>query len=105
MSNWEAVTSKTDKALIDALVTFRKRGMAYGDNHQRVGAALQALFANDKIRLESPDDFERFTIVVLILVKLTRYAVSWPLGHKDSIHDLIVYAAMLEARTDDDSNV
>jgi hypothetical protein len=84
-----------------ALNTFMERGAIYRDNHQRVGAALAALFP-DGIEVSSADDHERLALITLIMVKLTRYATEWNNGgHKDSIHDCIVYSAMLEARTAD----
>jgi hypothetical protein len=34
---------------------------------------------------------------MLIIVKLTRYVINWNQGgHQDSIHDAMVYCAMLE---------
>ena len=84
--------------LVDAAKTFAKRRAVYGDNWKRAGAALQALFPNG-ITLATSDDHDRFHILSLIIVKLSRYTVSWDRGemHQDSIHDAAVYCAMLEA--------
>jgi hypothetical protein len=82
-----------------AAKTYRERNAVYGDNHDRLGAMLAASFPRG-LKLESTHDHERFALFSLILVKLSRYAVAWENGgHKDSIHDVIVYAAMLEERT------
>src|SRR5262245_10000415 len=99
MSDWIHATTETKRLLQKALDTFQDRGAIYRDNHQRLGALMDALFPQGVI-LKSADDHERFALISLLLVKLSRYAVEWNNGgHQDSIHDIIVYAAMLEART------
>lgn len=75
--------------------TFIKRNKVYGDNYKRAAAALQGLFP-DGIELKTSVDQERYQIFNLIIVKLSRYAVQWERGHRDSIHDTAVYAALLE---------
>src|SRR5215475_10305718 len=101
MSNYKKVTEETTASLRMALNTFMERGAVYRDNHQRVGAALAGLFP-EGITIQTADDHERLALITLIVVKLTRYATEWNNGgHKDSIHDCIVYSAMLEARTAD----
>lgn len=85
-----------DKILADAAKTFRDRHKVYGDNYKRVGAATQALFP-DGVTLKTSNDHDRFHILSLIMVKLSRYCVNWEKGgHPDSIHDAAVYCAMLE---------
>jgi hypothetical protein len=76
--------------------TFRERGVAYKDNVQRVGKALAAFFP-EGLDLRSAEDQERFQIFVMVVVKLSRYAVNFAKGHQDSIRDLTVYGAILEA--------
>lgn len=76
--------------------TFEQRNKVYGDNYTRVGKALAALFPAGLV-LRTPDDHNRFQIFNLIVVKLSRYCVNWDEGHQDSIHDAMVYCAMLEA--------
>lgn len=87
--------------LADAASTFAARRAIYGDNWKRVGEMTKALFPNG-VKLLSSDDHDRFHILSLIMVKLSRYAVSWDRGemHKDSVHDAAVYCAMLEAIDD-----
>lgn len=82
--------------LQDASDTYAERNKVYGNNYERAGAALDALFP-DGITLKSVRDHERYQIFSLILVKLSRYANNWEEGgHLDSIHDTAVYAAILE---------
>jgi hypothetical protein len=75
--------------------TFRERNATYGDNYTRIGPTLALLYP-DGITLKTPDDFVRFHFIVLIVVKLTRFTSSGS-THIDSVHDLGVYAAMLES--------
>ncbi len=84
-----------DKILDAAAETFRKRNKVYGDNYTRAGEALAAMFPQG-VTLKTADDHNRFQIFNLIFVKLSRYAVQWHSGHKDSIHDAAVYSAILE---------
>lgn len=74
--------------------TYRKRNAIYGDNFRMVGPMMRVLFPSGV-----PADVlhsDQFHLFELILVKLSRFAVS-NLQHKDSIHDAAVYAAMIEA--------
>lgn len=98
MSEFYEMTEKTAAILQEAATTFKERGGVYKDNHQRVGAVLAALFP-DGITLMTEDEHERFALIMLNAVKMTRDAVAWPNGHQDSLRDMIVYSAMLEART------
>lgn len=76
--------------------TYRERNKVYGDNYKRVGEAMRAMFP-EGVALVSADDHNRFQIFNLIMVKLSRYCVNWSKGgHADSIHDAMVYCAMLE---------
>ncbi len=95
---------KPNEILEAAAITFAEKNAEYGENYRRVGPTLVALFGGEPITLSSEKDHERFHILMLIVVKLTRYTVNWDKGgHKDSIHDAAVYAAMLEA-IDDETN-
>lgn len=89
--------SKSPHELLrEGAATFEQRNKVYGDNYLRVGNALAALFPAG-VKLRTVDDHNRFQIFNLILVKLSRYCVNWNDGHPDSIHDAMVYCAMLEA--------
>lgn len=75
--------------------TFEERNAKYKDNYKIVGAVMAALFPNG-VTLRTPEDFERWHLQELMIVKLTRFAVSG-LVHRDSIHDGTVYGALVES--------
>lgn len=75
--------------------TYRERNKIYGDNYKRVGAVMAALFPGG-VNLSTVEDFNTWHLFELMVVKLTRFANSG-LTHQDSIHDLAVYAAMVES--------
>ncbi len=74
--------------------TFRERNAVYGDNYKMVGPIMAILFPKGVTVeiLQSP----QFHLVELIVVKLSRFAVSL-LKHRDSVHDIAVYGAMIES--------
>ncbi len=83
--------------LAEAAETYRARNAVYGDNFMKVGKIMEALFP-DGIVLSTADDHNRFHIFALAVIKMTRYVQNWNAGgHKDSIHDMTVYCAMLES--------
>ena len=74
--------------------TFRERQKEYGSNFRMVAPIMAILFPNGV-----PSDLvtsDKFHLFELIIVKLSRFAISG-MTHQDSIHDLGVYAAMVEA--------
>jgi hypothetical protein len=80
--------------LDDMAATFRERNAVYGDNFKMVGRMMAVLFPKG-----APPELlhsDQFHLFELILVKLSRYAISG-LEHVDSIHDAGVYCAMCEA--------
>jgi len=76
--------------------TFNDRNRAYGDTFMRIGPIMQGLFPSG-ISISSPDQWNRITLLMNLAGKLARYVANPHLGHGDSIHDAINYAAMLEA--------
>jgi len=78
--------------------TFRERNAQYKDNAVLVGQVMKVFFP-DGVKLESDKDFEIWHLFELVIVKLTRF-VNSGLTHKDSIHDMAVYAAMIELLVD-----
>lgn len=81
--------------------TYRERNAVYGDNFRMVGPMMQILFPKGvPPEVLHSDQFHLFE---LILVKLSRFAVS-QLKHKDSIHDSAVYGAMIEAIIDEQNS-
>lgn len=81
--------------LKEAGETYAERHKVYGDNYKLVGKVLEQLFP-DGITLKTADDHNRFHIMMLSVVKLSRYVNNWDSGgHDDSLLDLSVYSAML----------
>ena len=110
-SSWDAgedhrcqyATKVAPDLLLSAEATFRQRNAIYGNNYQRAGALLLALFPEDGIpAVTTPDAALRLSLMVDCAKKLQRYAHNFTRGgHQDSAHDLIVYAAMLEEATNE----
>jgi len=76
--------------------TFRQRNAVYGNNYEMVGELMTVLHGKDAGDLQqSSEDHVVFHLWSLMIVKLSRFAISG-LSHQDSIHDLAVYAAMIE---------
>ena len=81
--------------LISAAKTFEERNEVYGDTYKRHGDVSLALFP-DGVTLETAEDQNRYACLNMIIGKLTRYATNFEEGgHQDSLHDISVYAAML----------
>lgn len=78
-----------------AAETFRERNAVYKDNAGKVGEVMAVLFPNG-VQLKTEADHKFYHLFELLVVKLTRFTNSG-LTHEDSIHDLMVYAGMLEA--------
>jgi len=87
----------TDKILDEAADTFRKRFPVYGKNAPKIGGAMAAMFP-EGITLRTPEDFTRFYLLIMVITKLSRYVNNFTNGgHKDSLVDAAVYAAMLQS--------
>jgi hypothetical protein len=79
--------------LMAAAATCRERSAVYGDNFRMIAPMVRILFPNGvPAGLVETDAWHLFE---LKLVKLSRFAVSG-LTHLDSIHDDMVYSAMIE---------
>lgn len=79
---------------------FEKKNAQYKSNWRQTAPFIKALFP-EGIKLESESDINRFQFVLMIGTKLLRYSNNWKTPHKDSIQDLIVYAALLDACDDE----
>lgn len=75
--------------------TFKDRNAIYGDNYKMVGELMEVLHPEGFTQL-TKEDHELGHLWSLMIVKLSRFAISG-LTHKDSVHDLAVYCAMIEA--------
>jgi hypothetical protein len=84
-----------DEILIAMADTYRERSKQYGNNWRKIGAVMMALYPTG-LTLETEDDFNKFHLFLLSMVKLTRLSESG-LSHQDSAHDNAVYSAMLES--------
>jgi hypothetical protein len=87
--------------LIDMAETYRERNKVYGDNFLKVGKIMEILHGPDSAApasglVATAEDFNKWHLYELMIVKLTRFANSG-LTHRDSIHDMSVYGAMLES--------
>lgn len=99
MNSLDIQSQRTAADVLEEMAaTYRARNAVYGDNFRRVGPMMRVLFPQGVApKLLHSDQFHLFE---LMLVKLSRFAVS-ELRHKDSIHDCGVYSAMIEAILDD----
>jgi NADH dehydrogenase/NADH:ubiquinone oxidoreductase subunit G len=84
-----------DTVLAEMSKTFKERNAVYKDNYKKVGQVMSVLFP-DGVQLNTAADFDKWHLFELMIVKLTRF-VNADLNHKDSIHDIAVYSAMIEA--------
>lgn len=85
--------------LDDMAATYRERNKLYGNNYKDFGKILAVMFPNG-VTLNVPGDYNRFSLLSMVVAKMTRYALNFDRGgHLDSAHDAGVYAAMLEEVT------
>jgi hypothetical protein len=83
--------------LQSAADTYRERNAVYKDNFRAVGRVMEALFPNGQT-IHSREEFDRWHLFELVIVKLTRYVSNFnDGGHEDSIIDMIPYLAMINA--------
>jgi hypothetical protein len=74
---------------------FRERNAQYGDSFLDFGPMAAAMLPKG-IDLKTPDDWNRFALFFMCMVKLHRYAMKFESGgQQDSLDDLAVYAQML----------
>ena len=82
--------------LLDAVQTFEERQLVYSDNYKRLANAMVAMYPNG-LNISTQEDWCRIYFFLAMVTKLSRYATNWHKGHKDSLMDTAVYAAMLAA--------
>lgn len=86
--------------LKDSAKTQAEREAIYGENYKQHGKVMTALFPKG-VLLETVHDFNRFGVLNMKVAKLTRYCQNFSNGgHPDSIHDDVVYSAILEELDD-----
>jgi hypothetical protein len=79
--------------LQEALATNIERDAVYKDGWRTHALVMLALFP-EGIPARTMEEMARFGFLSMIVTKLVRYCTFMP--HPDSIHDLGVYAFMLE---------
>lgn len=88
--------------LFTAAQTFSDRNKVYGDSFKKFGPVMVGMFPHG-LCCKSIEDFNRLGAFVHCVDKLMRYASQFEKGgHKDSAHDLMPYAAILESLTKGD---
>jgi len=81
--------------LTEAAKTFEERSKVYGEAYRQHGDVMSALLP-EGVELVEALDYNRYGVLNMIVSKLVRYAHNFEEGgHKDSLHDISVYAAML----------
>ena len=95
---------KPEQHLDAAKKTFTERNSGYKDTWKKAGRVTYELFegVTDTKHLDS-HGLNKLHIVFHIVGKLCRY-VNSGMKHKDSIHDIINYAAMLYSLNDEDKD-
>ena len=83
--------------LQDAAKTFAERDKVYGSAYKRQGKVLAALFPNG-LNLITEEDFCKFALLSMIVGKVNRWTTAFSSRnkHEDSLHDLGIYAFMLQ---------
>lgn len=79
---------------------FAKRNAVYKDNFRMYGRLMAALFP-DGFSAATEKEHNKDHLFMLAMVKLTRYAINYREGHKDSLDDMIVYLSMVAALDDE----
>lgn len=80
--------------------TFSQRHTTYGDSYLTFGEVAAALWPRG-LAVSSVAEFNRLGVLTQIIGKLVRYTGAGQ--HKDSAHDMAVYAAILESLTDEEA--
>ena len=87
---------KVPEILAEAAKTYRERSDMYPGTYYDHGKIMKVFFP-EGLKLDTVEDFNRFGLFHELVKKLHRYSKSREDGgHQDSIHDLGVYAFMLE---------
>ena len=92
-------TPTVPELLRAAAATYEERNAVYKDNYKRIGAIFCEMFP-EGLSVNTPEEWNRLFLLVQSVSKVTRYASQFSFGgHLDSVHDAIVYSAMLEELT------
>ena len=90
------MTETVPEMLRECAETYEARSPFYGDSYKTFGRVMRELFPGNAIKLNTVDDFNRYSVLVMIVGKLIRYCENMDKGgHDDSLLDLAVYSQML----------
>lgn len=81
--------------LEESAEVYKERSAVYKDNFRTVGRVMYALFPDGRPGLQFPEDYDRWHIFELVIVKLTRYANNYDTPHEDSLLDMLPYLGIL----------
>src|SRR3954468_1205500 len=88
-----ALFPRADELMDQAVGTYRERNAVYGSSYHKHGHVMAALYP-EGLKLVTPHDFNLMGCLNMIISKLCR--LSQTPEHRDSIHDIGVYAFMYE---------
>jgi hypothetical protein len=88
-----AIHKKADELMQEAVLTYRERNAVYGSSYHKHGQVMAALYTKG-LTLVTPHDFNLMGCLNMIISKICR--LSQTPDHRDSIHDIGVYAFMYE---------
>ena len=74
--------------------TYRERNKEYGDSYHKFGQVMRNLFP-EGLTIDGSIAWNRLGVLSQIVGKICRYSNDFHNPQKDSIHDIMVYAAML----------
>lgn len=75
---------------------YEERSSLYNHNWLKIGRVLEALFDGKPMTFQTPNEWNKLHLLVMVLQKITRY-VETDFTHQDSVRDCAVYLTMLES--------
>lgn len=78
--------------------TFEARNAVYGDAYKRFGSLMRVLFPEGLPPIQSEAEANKLGVLCQMFNCFIRFTNSG-MTHRDSMHDLIVFAAMMEELT------
>ena len=94
------MTETVPEILRSGAETYEDRQKVYGANYKHFGTMMAGFFPNGlSIDADDEESFNRLGLVLNCITKLARYCHDIKTGHRDSAHDLMVFAAMLKEVT------
>lgn len=94
MAQLEGIFAGAADQLAEAAKIIKDRNAVYGDSVNAHAQVMAALFP-DGVALNGPLSFARFSLVNMVVIKLTRYCTDPERPHRDSLSDAIAYLGAL----------